>query len=187
MGERVVGPGARERAGVRKLAARQSQRSNNTEKHLTPGGLDARPRLTASPAAKVEAEKRGLVSTAPAPNKDRCARCEMLLGELKEHCPAFAWPRPLKIGVHEDIAAFLPQYTPQQIGRACSPRWTGRDRYLAALACGGPRYDLAADPAGEVTPDQQQWAREKWLRRYRPKFDAALARLESPSSPGSSA
>ncbi|MNC37687.1 ProP expression regulator [compost metagenome] len=42
--------------------------------------------------------------------------------------------------------------------RAAIAMYTRRTSYLKALAAGGARYNLAGDPAGEVTAEQQQRA-----------------------------
>ena len=69
-------------------------------------------------------------------------------------------PRPLKIGLGEELMALagvhpaLADLTRTRIRRALKV-YTGAPAYRKALAKGGPRYDLAGQPAGEVTPDQQ--------------------------------
>lgn len=64
--------------------------------------------------------------------------------------------------------------------------YTGAPAYRQALAKGDPRYDLAGQPVGEVTPEQQ--ADAKTPRPQRPASPAApLAPApqapESPASP----
>jgi sRNA-binding protein len=60
--------------------------------------------------------------------------------------------RPLKVGIHRDLIGrglLLPDEC-----RAV-PRWyCARLMYRRAVAGGGPRYGLAGEPAGEVTPEQ---------------------------------
>ena len=90
-------------------------------------------------------------------------------------------PRPLKIGLGEELLALagvhpaLADLTRTRIRRALKV-YTGRPAYRQALARGGPRYDLAGQPAGEVTPDQQADAR-------RPRGRQPPAAVEATASP----
>lgn len=73
-------------------------------------------------------------------------------------------PKPLKIGLGEDLLAQagvhpdLLDLTRTQIRRALKI-YTGAPAYRKAVAAGGPRYDLNGQPAGEITPDQQAFAK----------------------------
>lgn len=71
-------------------------------------------------------------------------------------------PRPLAIGTAELIAADMCARGITGAGkiRAAVAMYTRRAIYLKALIAGGARYNLAGDPVGEVTPEQQQIARE---------------------------
>lgn len=86
-------------------------------------------------------------------------------------------PQPLKIGLGEELIALagvhpaLADLSRTQIRRALKV-YTGASAYRRALAKGGPRYGLDGQPAGEVTPEQQTFARTP-----RPKRPA------SPASP----
>ena len=70
-------------------------------------------------------------------------------------------PKPLKIGLGEELLALagvhpaLANLTRTRIRRAIQ-FYTGSPAYRKALQQGGPRYDLAGQPAGEVTPEQQR-------------------------------
>jgi len=81
-------------------------------------------------------------------------------------------PKPLKIGLGEEVMALagvhpaLADLTRTQIRRAIKV-YTGASAYRKALARGGPRYDLAGQAVGEVTPEQQVIARTP-----RPKLPA---------------
>ena len=66
-------------------------------------------------------------------------------------------PQPLKISLGDEVLA-LADLSRTQVRRALKV-YTGSPAYRKALARGGPRYDLAGQPAGEVTPDQQANAR----------------------------
>ena len=94
-------------------------------------------------------------------NKQRLAAALDLIGVLAERFPAcFAvnpsYRRPLKIGIHHDIAA--------QLGDTISPRvisdalriYTSSSRYLKALVAGAERIDLNGMSAGTVTAEHAQ-------------------------------
>ncbi len=92
-------------------------------------------------------------------------------------CFSRSAPQPLKIGLGEELLALagvhpaLADLTRTRIRRALKV-YTGASAYRRALAAGGPRYGLDGQPAGEVTPEQQTFARTP-----RPKRPA------SPASP----
>ena len=73
-------------------------------------------------------------------------------------------PKPLKIGLGEELLALagvhpaLTDLSRTQLRRAIKV-YTGASAYRKALARGGPRYDLAGQAVGEVTPEQQVIAR----------------------------
>lgn len=71
-------------------------------------------------------------------------------------------PRPLAIGTAELIAADMCARGITGGGkiRAAVAMYTRRAIYLKALIAGGARYNLAGEPVGEVTPEQQRMARE---------------------------
>lgn len=71
-------------------------------------------------------------------------------------------PRPLAIGTAELIAVDMCARGITGGGkiRAAVAMYTRRAIYLKALIAGGARYNLAGEPVGEVTPKQQQMARE---------------------------
>jgi hypothetical protein len=73
-------------------------------------------------------------------------------------------PKPLKIGLGEELMALagvhpaLADLTRTRIRRAIK-FYTSFSAYRKALAKGGPRYDLEGRPDGEVTPEQQAFAK----------------------------
>jgi ProP effector len=75
-------------------------------------------------------------------------------------------PRPLKIGIFEDIVAAKTTLSSAEIkaGIAC---YCGRPRYFRALVAGAQRIDLEGNSAGEVTHDQADLAKEKFWRGRR--------------------
>ena len=87
-------------------------------------------------------------------------------------------PKPLKIGLGEEVMALagvhpaLADLSRTQIRRALKV-YTGMPVYRKALARGGPRYDLAGQPDGEVTPDQQAFAQTPRVPKAPADADAA--------------
>lgn len=89
------------------------------------------------------------------PNRTEAAKA--LLTQLRERFPVLADFRPLKLLVHLEVRAALEGVPHIRIADALG--WhVNSPRYQKALAKGGPRYNLAGEVAGEVTPDQQQLA-----------------------------
>lgn len=90
-------------------------------------------------------------------------------------------PKPLKIGLGEEVMALagvhpaLADLSRTQLRRALKV-YTGAPAYRKALVRGGPRYDLDGQPAGEVTPEQQAFARSP-----RPKQAAAAETAHPPA------
>jgi sRNA-binding protein len=70
--------------------------------------------------------------------------------------------RPLKVGIHADLIA-TGLVTPREV-RNAPVIYDGRRMYQAALAAGGPRFDLDGNIAGEVTPDQVEHAADAVAR-----------------------
>jgi ProP effector len=102
------------------------------------------------------------------PTKKQIFRREMfsahdaILSKLVELCPETFAPRgrscwPLKVGIHEDIAAELPDATPRDIALFLGV-YTKQRRYHRALKEGAPRLDLSGQPAGEVSASEAEHA-----------------------------
>jgi len=93
-----------------------------------------------------------------------------------------AEPKPLKMGLGAELLAraglhpTLADLSRTQLRRALRV-YTTAPAYQKALARGGPRYDLAGQPAGEVTPEQQAFARTP-----RPKPAAAAPTAGPPAT-----
>ena len=86
------------------------------------------------------------------------------LGEAFPECFSRLAPKPLNIGIREEVIALagvhpaLMEVSRIQLHRTLK-FYTHRLAYQKALAAGGPRYGLDGQPAGEVTPDQQAFAK----------------------------
>ncbi|MEZ5594286.1 MAG: ProQ/FINO family protein [Gammaproteobacteria bacterium] len=86
-----------------------------------------------------------------------------ILGRLMRDYPVLAQICPLKMGIEQDLLV-RSSLSRRKIMMAL--RYHMRSKaYLLAIAQGGPRYDLDGRPAGEVTPEQQQQARETLEQR----------------------
>ncbi len=105
------------------------------------------------------------------------------LCEIFPDCFNRAAPRPLRIGLGEEAMALagahpaLADLTRTRIRRAIKV-YTSSFAYRKALAAGGPRYGLDGQPAGEVTPEQQAFARtprQKPAKPAAPGGDQAVA------------
>jgi ProP effector len=74
---------------------------------------------------------------------------------------------PLKIGIHDDLVALLPEIDPQIIGNALK-LYTIHSGYLRGLVEGAPRVDLNGAEVGIVTAEAASHARElleRFLKR----------------------
>jgi hypothetical protein len=102
---------------------------------------------------------------------ERIAAIQAVLKELMDRWPQTFSPhplpvRPLATGIGQVIAAQLPQ-VPKKLVHQAIAFWQRQRKtlYLQALIAGGPRYDLDGNPQGEVTPEQQERAREDLVAR----------------------
>jgi ProP effector len=86
---------------------------------------------------------------------------------LAELFPVFVadWRQPhlpLKLGIHQNLIdrGVLPPDQCRTVFRV----YAGRRQYQKAVAAGGLRYDLDGNPAGEVTAEHQEFAKEKLVK-----------------------
>ncbi|MEB1054668.1 ProQ/FinO family protein [Citrobacter portucalensis] len=120
----------------------------------------------AKPSANTAAAEKAAHASAGAATGTKSSRHNRKKLELLvTHWPAafsLDAPRPLAIGTAELIAADIRARGITGAGkiRAAVAMYTRRAIYLKALISGGARYNLAGEPVGEVTPEQQQIARE---------------------------
>ncbi|HRD49313.1 MAG: hypothetical protein JNK95_13770 [Candidatus Competibacter sp.] len=73
-------------------------------------------------------------------------------------------PKPLKIGIGAELLALVGVHpalmdVSRKQTRQALAFYTGANAYRKAVARGGVRYGLDGQPAGEVTPDQQEFAK----------------------------
>jgi sRNA-binding protein len=92
--------------------------------------------------------------------------------------------RPLKIGIHTDLIA-AGVLTSREVRHALHA-YAARRMYLAAVAAGGFRFDLQGNLAGEVTPSEAAWAREKLAELDAETAERARALKRPTTAPASS-
>lgn len=136
-----------------------SQRPILSLKRVTTGAAEKTPSKTDS------AEKSAHAGAGAATGTKRSRHNRKKLELLLTHWPeAFSLnaPRPLAVGTAELIAADMCARGITGAGkiRAAVAMYTRRALYLKALIAGGTRYNLAGEPAGKVTEEQQKLARE---------------------------
>lgn len=117
------------------------------------------PEKATAPVAKAAPEKGAAAGeTPPSP--------QALLKAWQSRYPeafAAAEVRPLKVGIHHDLAAREP-WSNKLIRRALAG-YVNRPRYAKALKEGAPRIDLDGNPAGTVDATAARTAREKYRRQ----------------------
>ena len=110
---------------------------------------------------------------------------EMIAGNLYSSYPVFKQFKPLAIGIHEALAAALPQYDTQLIGRVLSNHCR-KPRYLKSVARGGKRFALDGKPVGAVTEEEQAAAQrqcEQLEERARLAEQTAKPQAAAPAAP----
>ena len=87
-------------------------------------------------------------------------RLEHLLELLKAVAPEVFCipPVPLAVGIRRQVLDLAGDEVSWNDIAAVLRRWTSRYDYIATIAAGGQRFNLDGSPAGEVTPEHQQFA-----------------------------
>lgn len=75
--------------------------------------------------------------------------------------------KPLKLGIHHDLAAALNGSLSQREVRSFLAAWCRRRRYREAIMAGGLRIGLDGLPVGEVMPQHVSHARSVEARHVR--------------------
>jgi len=86
---------------------------------------------------------------------------------LKQHFPALfgGQPKPLKLRIQADIAQRAPGVFSKASMSAFFRRYTGSTAYLISLGKASQRFDLDGQPAGELSEEHRQLARDELTRR----------------------
>ena len=106
------------------------------------------------------------------------------LVETFPDCFSRSAPKPLKIGIGPELLALvgvhpaLMEISRKQIRQALA-FYTGANAYRKTVARGGVRYGLDGQPAGEVTPEQQEFA--KTPRKKKSSATAAPSAVATPT------
>lgn len=105
-------------------------------------------------------------ATAAKTNKRPMAQAACL-ALLAEHFPAlFTGPmRPLKLRIQTDIQERVPGVFTKADLSAFFRRYTGATAYLQAVAKSTQRFDLDGQPAGDLTDEHRQVAKDELTRR----------------------
>ena len=103
---------------------------------------------------------------------------------LKQHFPALfgGHPKPLKLRIQADIAQRVPGLFSKATMSAFFRRYTGSTGYLIALGKASQRFDLDGQPAGELSDEHRQLARDELARRRqvtREREQQALAQQQA--------
>lgn len=138
------------------------------------GNAAADPTAAEPPAAELAAGAEGVDLAAAGPTEVASAlprtpelspaACADL---LKQHFPALfiGPPKPLKLRIQQDIQQRVPGvFTKGALG-AFFRRYTGSTGYLIALGKASHRFDLDGQPAGELSDEHRNLAREELTRR----------------------
>lgn len=97
---------------------------------------------------------------------------------------AGAEARPLKVGIHHDLAAREPWST--KLIRRALAGYVNRPRYVKALKEGATRIDLDGNPAGTVDATAAQTAQEKYRRKAASKARPEARKKKPADKPGRS-
>ena len=158
--------------------------------HLTPPPPPAR---SASPPIQLPpvAPQPDTMPTQPNRRQRKAQAPHQLLAVLRTRWPA-AFPedprkiRPLRRGVHQEVAKLLPGTALWLIKRAIIlfQRLSGSAYWWAVLK-GGPRYALDGSPCGEVIPREQEHAKQTLAlaKQREARRQAAFSESGTPPSP----
>ncbi|WP_037586316.1 ProQ/FINO family protein [Stenoxybacter acetivorans] len=102
---------------------------------------------------------------------------EMIAEHIYNKYEVFKRFKPLAVGIDKDLAEALPQYDVSLIARVLANHCR-RPRYIKSLALGGKRFDLNNRFKGEVSPEEQEIAKQNpamQQNKKTPKTDVAQA------------
>ena len=119
------------------------------------------------PAAETNADAPPSAAADPSPKAAREMSPGACAELLKQHFPALfgGQPKPLKLRIQADIAQRAPGVFSKGAMSAFFRRYTGSTGYLIALGKASQRFDLDGQPAGDLSEEHRQLAREELTRR----------------------
>lgn len=91
------------------------------------------------------------------PSQPRPPRRNALLDQFVERYPVFKEGKPLAIGIHKALLEEQPDLDKAALRTAMKVH-TQSTKYLKGIVEGAQRFDLAGNPAGTVTAEQQEQA-----------------------------
>lgn len=100
------------------------------------------------------------------PTERRASRRNPLLDQLMASYPVFRDGKPLAIGIHKALMEAQPELDKNAL-RLAMKAHTQSTRYLKGIVEGATRFDLAGNPDGNVTPEQQEQAVTTLKERFR--------------------
>ncbi len=120
-----------------------------------------------APAATIAPESADAASPAAAPAQAGQLSPAACADLLKQRFPALftGQPKPLKLRIQADIQERAPGVFSKPALSAFFRRYTGSTSYLIALGKATQRFDLDGQPAGELTEEHRQLARDELTRR----------------------
>ena len=135
----------------------------------TEAAIKAKPAPTAAAAAAPRPRQPELSASAIGAMLIECfPQCFVLARDRK---------RPLKIGIHRDLIAAIPEVSPKRL-RAALGWYAGSWAYLKNMTAGAARIDLNGQSAGEVTAGEAAAAAERWASEKAAYFVAKKAARE---------
>ncbi|WP_010627227.1 ProQ/FINO family protein [Halomonas sp. KM-1] len=154
-----------EAAGKTEAAGKAEAASKPLNPFAPAGGVSAAPTaptyasFKVAPAQKALAERQGQLAIEQAPSADA------LLKQWYQRYPHTFFKghtRPLKVGIHHDLAAREPW--PEKLVRRALAGYVNLPRYLKAVREGAERIDLDGAPAGDVDAQAAEHAKRKLER-----------------------
>jgi sRNA-binding protein len=120
-------------------------------------------------AVETAAESTAVAVTAAAPKPSKMALAKPVLEQLKQLYPAVFGEKamPLKRGIFQDLLAANPDVFEKDSLKAALGVYTRSTRYLNAMAHGGSRVNLQAEPVEALAPEHvYQSLLEVFRRRH---------------------
>ncbi len=115
--------------------------------------------------------------------KAQSVRIRMFINWLISEYPACfskERPKPLKIGIDEDIKKALPPEASKILAKRALTHYTSRKEYIRALVVFPYRYDLSGKETGEVSESEKKQAQEK-IAKMSPKKRKSISIVIPPT------
>ena len=146
----------------------RSRSQSPLELRSTEAAIKGKPAPTAAAAAAPRPRQPLSATAIGAMLIERFPQCFVLARNRK---------RPLKIGIHRDLIAAIPEVPPKRL-RAALGWYAGSWAYLKNMTAGAARIDLNGQSAGEVTAEEAATAAERRASEKAAYFVAKKAARE---------